>query len=183
MPTRHEIVCYECGYAFTATGRLDKVFCAKCRTQLVTGSVQIEGNWSEDVKTVGRVEIQPRAVVTKATVTGTDIYIAGDVTDAILKPTRRLELADGAKLSINALRGQQLQICEGAELRYDAPLHCADIEIAGTLRADLYPSGTVTIKPGGCLAGSLHTAHLVVEEGGGLLADIRVTKPTPAKQA
>ncbi len=174
MPTRHELVCYSCGYAFTVTGRLEKLFCSKCRTQLETGSVRIEGNWSEDVKTVGVVEILPQAVVKGATLTGTDIRIAGDVTDATLKPTRRLELADGAQVPLAVLRDQDLWICEGAELRMDGPVYCRNIEIYGLLRADLYPSGSVTIKPGGCLSGSLQSAHLIVEDGGGLLADVRV---------
>jgi len=73
LPTRHAITCYSCGYSFVVTGRLDKIFCPKCREQLETGDYDIEGEWSQDVLTVGKVYVHSGSVVKGARLTANDI--------------------------------------------------------------------------------------------------------------
>ena len=71
LPSRHELICYSCGYAFVVTGALNKVFCAKCREQLETGDHSIEGEWKQDIRTVGKVHVKQGATVVGATIIAT----------------------------------------------------------------------------------------------------------------
>ena len=44
----------------------------------------------------------------------------------------------------------------------------------GALRAKLESTGVITVKPGGLLEGQIQAQHLIVEEGGGLKAQLRI---------
>jgi len=107
LPTRHELICYSCGYAFVVTGRLDKVICPKCRTQLETGDKHIDGAWSGNLKTVGRVYINSGATVTSSSIVAMDIRVAGICRNTRLEPTRHLELDSGAQVEIDKLGKQR----------------------------------------------------------------------------
>ena len=194
LPTRHELVCYSCRYKFVVNGRLDKVFCPKCREQLETGDHSIEGDWKKDILTVGTVHIKSGAKVLGSTIIATDIIIGGDCSEANLKPTRRIELETGAVVSPGVLNNHKVIIRAGAQLSPDAPLRCSDLEIYGEIQAKAFPTGMVTIFAGGFFRGELEAAHLAVHEGGGLSANLRIrpaevkvqsavekTKPPPGK--
>jgi cytoskeletal protein CcmA (bactofilin family) len=183
LPTRHELVCYECRYAFAVTGRLDKVFCPKCRTELVTHSITVDDGWREDVKTVGTIRVVAQATLKQVELIGTDIIIAGDVTEATIKPTRRLSLDTGARVRMGDLDGPELEIVAGARLKLDAPLICGDLTIRGELTAQVRAKGVVTLTESSQFSGSLHAAHLVIEDGAGLRADFRIALPAaPVKK-
>ncbi len=185
MPTKHTIVCYACTYTFTLTGRLEKVYCPKCRELLECGDIDVHGPWSKDIKTVGQVTIHPDADIAGGTIVATDIVVGGDARKADLRPTRRIELAMAAVTDPAQLMGHDLRIRSDARLAFDGPLRCRDIEIAGELSATLEPSGSVTVAAGAFCRGHIKAAHLVVEEGAGFAVqfDIRpapTAAPTPA---
>ncbi len=183
LPTKHHIVCYSCTYTFTLTGRLEKVYCPKCRELLECGDLDVRGPWTRDVKTVGRVTIQPDAVLTRGTIIATDIVVSGDARKADLRPTRRIELAMAAVIRPAQLENRDVYIRPEAKLAFDAPLRCRAIEVAGEVTATLEPAGCITIRAGGLVRGAIKAAHLVVEDGGGLAAhlDIRpANDPGPA---
>ena len=179
LPSRHELVCYSCGYAFVVTGKLSKVFCSKCREELETGDHTIEGEWEKDILTVGRVHVKTGAVVRNATIVATDIVVGGDCTQATLKPTRRVELDTGALLPPGLLDEHCVLVRAGARLSLDAPLRCSDLDIHGELQASAAPAGMVTIHPGGMFRGDLKAAHLTVHDGGGLSAKLHIQPEEP----
>jgi cytoskeletal protein CcmA (bactofilin family) len=194
LPTRHELVCYSCRYNFVVNGRLDKVFCPKCREQLETDDHSIEGDWRKDILTVGTVHIKSGSKVIGANIIATDIIIGGDCSEANLKPTRHIEMETGAVVSPGVLNNHKVIIRAGAQLSLDAPLRCADLEIHGEIQAKALPTGKVTVYAGGMFRGELEAAHLIVHEGGGLSANLRIrpaeetaqsvvekTKPPPGK--
>ncbi len=180
LPSRHELVCYSCGYAFVVTGKLGKVFCSKCREELETSDRDIEGNWKQDIRTVGRVQIKSGAVIDGATVIATDIAIAGDCSKANLQPTRRIELETGAIVPPGVLDAHPVLIRAGGRISLKAPLHCSNLDVHGELQAEAAPTGVVTIHPGGMFRGKLKTAHLIVHDGGGLSAKLHI-KPEEQK--
>jgi len=179
LPTRHELICYSCGYAFVVTGRLDKVICPKCRTQLETGDKHIDGAWSGNLKTVGRVYINSGATVTSSSIVAMDIRVAGICRNTRLEPTRHLELDSGAQVEIDKLGKQRLVIIEDAKLTFDEPLRCRSLDIHGELQADARPSERAILHPTGMFRGTLHAPRLIVHEGAGLKAHLHIAPPKP----
>jgi len=183
MPTRHDLICYSCGYTFVVTGRLDKVICPKCRTQLETGDQYIDGDWSGTLKTVGRVYINSGATVSSSSIVAMDIRVAGICRNTRLEPTRHLELDSGAQVELDKLGKQRLIIIADAKLTFDEPLRCRSLEIRGELQADARPAERAEIHPGGMFRGILHAPRLIVHEGAGLKAHLRITPGSLATPA
>ncbi len=174
LPSRHELVCYSCQYKFVVTGSLDKVYCPKCREQLETGDHTIEGDWTRDILTVGRVHIKNGAKVLGASIIATDIVIGGDCSEANLKPTRQIELETGAVVAQGVLNNHKIIIRVGSRLVLDNPLRCSDLDVYGDLQTKALPTGKVTVHSGGMFRGELTAHHLIVHEGGGLSAKLRI---------
>ena len=174
LPSRHEIVCYHCGYGFPVTGRLATVHCARCRRQLETRDVSIAETWSEDILTTGRVVVEPTGVVRKGRLVAGDIVLNGTVDGGELQACRCLEWGPSAHCDVARVKTRDVRIADGARLRLAPESVFRDVDIRGDLTADLEATGTVTVRAGGCLRGRIRAARLVVEEGGGLKARLRV---------
>jgi cytoskeletal protein CcmA (bactofilin family) len=180
MPTRHDIICYSCGYVFVVTGRLDKVICPKCKTQLETGDQHIDGNWTGKVKTVGCVYINSGATVSSSHIVATDIRISGICRNTRLEPTRHLELDSGAQLDLDKLSDKRVVIIEDATLTFDEPLRCRFLTIHGELQADARPEEGGEIRPTGMFRGTLHAPSLIVHDGAGLKAHLHIAPKAAA---
>lgn len=176
LPTRHELICYSCSYAFVVAGRLDKVLCPKCKTFLETGDKHIDDAWSGTLKTVGRVYINSGATVTSSRIVATDIQVAGICRNTRLEPTRHLELDTGAQVELDKLSGLRIIILEDAKLKLDEPLRCRSLEIHGDLQAEARPTERATLHPSAMFRGTLYTPRLIVHEGAGLKAFLHIAR-------
>ena len=175
MPDKHEIICYECGYTFPLTGRIRDTYCSKCRAQLLVKDHTIEGEWSEPVRTIGRIEIADTGVLREgAELNARTVVVAGDVRQGTIRANDRLEIRAGAKLKPEQISARTLIIQPDGDLTLRGTLTCQDLEVAGRLTADIVAEGRVTIHPGGRLKGSLDASHLTVEEGASLVADLNI---------
>ena len=87
---------------------------------------------------------------------------------------RTLELGAGAIFSEKAVSGSDLRIASGADFKFKQEAKYHNVEVFGAFRARLEATGVVTVKPGGLLEGEIHTEHLIVEDGGGLKADLHI---------
>ncbi|MFO7870099.1 MAG: polymer-forming cytoskeletal protein [Kiritimatiellia bacterium] len=176
VPEKHEIICYECGYAFTLTGRLQNTVCPKCHNYLEMTSHTVEGRSISTLKTIGTVEIKPDAVLDKAEITAGEILLAGNAEEGILRAFRCLELRTGAKFDVSKTNVRDLRIAAGAAVSVRKKLNCRNLTVNGRVSARITVNGIAVIKPGGLLKGEIKTSHLIVEEGGGLKAKM-VVKP------
>ncbi len=174
LPTRHHLICYDCKYTFILTGRLDKVICPKCKTQLEIGDHYIDSAWSGTVKTVGNVYINSGAVVSSAHIIAARIRIAGICRNARLEPTQNIELDTGAQVEIDKLGSRDIVILEDARIELDEPLRCRSLDIHGELQAEARPSGLVTLHASGVFRGTLYAPRMIVHEGAGLKAFIHI---------
>jgi len=174
VPTKQLIECYECGYRFQLHGRVPKTNCNKCRATLDLTDHTINERWSGTLKTAGAVRVTVDGVVEAGSITCNDFILEGAVQAGLVKAMRKLELRPGARFSEHNLQAADLVIAAGASIALIEPAEYRDVEIAGTLRANLHTSGLVTIHPGGLLEGEIHSAHLIVEDGGGLLGVVEI---------
>jgi len=174
VPPRFEIVCYQCGYAFVLQGRLYKPLCPKCHKWLDYTSHTISGNWEGDLNTVGTIRIEAGGTVRSGCLRAMDIVLAGRLLEGNLRAFRRIELLPGAEFSIERLQTRDLCVHAGVTVAASAPLVCRNLEIAGEVHAHVKADGLVIIRSGGVLIGALQSAHLIVEDGGGLLGRINL---------
>ncbi len=176
LPSKHDITCYECGYAFQLTGIIKNTYCPKCRANLTVEDVTVAGNWNEEIKTAGSVHILPGGVVEGGIIMANHIICEGAVTGGEVQAFRWLELRGKATYDPERMQGQGLRIGAGVtlilpELRYH------DVEVFGVLKSRIVSSGVVRVMSGGLLEGELLGQHLEVQEGGGLRAELRVVNP------
>jgi hypothetical protein len=172
VPTRAEIVCYQCGYAFVIQGRIAKPLCPKCHEFLNTDDLVIASDWAEDVRTIGRITVKPEAVVHGARLSARDIVLAGNARECALLAFRRLELRPGAQLDWDRTEMLDLVVAGGMAVTPGRALNCRQLDLAGKLDAVVAAGEAVTIRAGGLLVGEVRSPRLIVEDGGGLRAQV-----------
>jgi cytoskeletal protein CcmA (bactofilin family) len=174
LPVKHQIECYECGYKFQVHGRVTTTHCPKCRALLDLTDHTIDTEWVETVKTAGTIRLAPTGVLKSGDLIGADVIIEGIIEGGRARALRTLELGAGAIFSEKSVSAPDLRIAAGAEFNFKQPARYRNVELLGTLRARLEATGVVTVRPGGLLEGEVQTGHLVVEDGGGLKATLRI---------
>lgn len=103
---------------------------------------------------------------------GRDVIVDGRVDNARVTALRQLEIGAGSVFSEDKIKAPDLRVAPGALVRFERRAEHQDVTIAGTLEAELEATGTVRIVSGGLWRGTLRTAHLIVEDGGGLCAEV-----------
>lgn len=173
LPTKHDITCYECGFAFQLTGRAQTTFCPRCRSEISLEDHRIAGESTVDVKTGANVHIAEGAVVRGGTITANDVVLDGELDGGRLRVFRWLELGPAARFDPACAEAAHLRVRQEATINL-SEIRFRDVEVSGALRAVLRADGLVTIKAGGVLEGELNGPRLTVEEGGGLKASVTI---------
>lgn len=174
LPPRQHIRCFECGYEFDLTGRMNSTHCPKCRTTLDLAGYVIDAPSSDTLKTLGTIRITERGVVTGAHLLATDIDLAGRIKDSLAQAFRYLIVRPGADFIRKEVVSPDLKIEAHAEVRFRDEAAYRNVELWGTLRTRLFASGTVIIHAGAVFEGALTTGHLVVEDGARVQAEMNV---------
>lgn len=174
IPVKHHIECYECNYKFQMHGRATSSSCPKCRTLLDLADHTIDGEWVDTIKTAGTIRITPTGVLKSGNLIASEIILEGILEGGRVRALHVLELGAGAIFSEKNVTAPDLRIAAGAEFKFKQEVKYRNVEIAGMLRAKLTATGVVTVKPGGSLEGEVQTEHLIVEDGGGLKAKVRI---------
>lgn len=179
-PTKNEIVCYECEYAFTLTGELNKTYCPKCRCILEAKTETIDGVWSGGIRTIGDVVIAENGIVRGGTVVARNVVLKGSIESGRVRVLGRLDVHPGGNFELQVVDAVDLVIREGSRVALTRKARFRHVEIEGELKAKLDTTGIVTIRQGALLRGQLRGAHLVVEEGGGLKAKLAIGEDNKA---
>jgi cytoskeletal protein CcmA (bactofilin family) len=174
LPVKHQIDCYECGYKFQVHGRVTTTHCPKCRALLDLADHIIDAEWVETIKTAGTIRLTSTGVLKNGDLIGAEIILEGIIEGGRARALRTLELGAGAIFSEKAVSGPDLRIASGADFKFKQEAKYRNVEVLGTLRARLEATGVITVKPGGLLEGEVQTEHLIVEDGGGLKAQLRI---------
>lgn len=179
-PTRHDIVCYECGFSFFLTGQLKSTYCPKCRSILDAAELTIKGEWCGTLKTIGLVTIASDGVVTEgARISANCVKLEGRIAGGKVGIFGRLYLCPGGVFVPEAVTLSELVVVSGASLKLAGELCLKGIEIAGEVHGMLRITGQAVVRSGGVMSGSLVGHHLVVEDGASMNATLAVT-PTDA---
>jgi len=174
MPTKYDIVCYACGFEFKMTGKARTTLCSKCKTSLDLTDHAINGPFDGEIITAGKVHITAGAVLNGGRITANDVLLEGTQRSGEIVAHKTLELAPGALFSESGITARNLRIAAGASFMLKKTARLRDLDVCGELRAEVESEGVVTIRSGGCLKGTVKGAHLVVEDGGGLWADVHI---------
>jgi cytoskeletal protein CcmA (bactofilin family) len=174
VPVKHLIECYECSYKFQTHGRVTSTHCPKCRALLDLTDHTIDSEWVETIKTAGLIRLTPTGVLKSGDLIGADVIVEGIIEGGRARALRTLELAAGAIFSEKSISAPDLRIGPGAEFKFKQTAKYRNVEVCGSLKATLEVAGLVTVKAGGLLEGEVQAEHLVVEEGGGLKADLHI---------
>jgi len=177
LPPKNEIFCYECGYSFQATGRVHALLCPKCKKTLDQADYTIDAECAESVRTTGNIRLAAGGVLKSGALIARDIVLAGRIEGGTVKATRRIEIEPAAVYDPDLLAAQDLTVAAGAECRFKGKRLFRHIDVRGVLDGHFAASGGVTVHAGGHLKGRLQGPHLVVEEGGGLTAELEITPP------
>lgn len=174
VPTKYEYECHKCGYQFTIAGKVQTLYCAKCRTILNQSDYTIDKPHDISIVTAGVVKIAPEGEWVGGDLLARDVVIQGQHTGGTIKAMRRVEVGAGAQVDIARINTRDLLVGAGAAVILHQAREFRDVEIAGVLEGELTASGMVTIRAGGHCKGRLVTKHLVVEDGGGLTAEVKI---------
>ena len=180
VPVKHHIECYECSYKFQVHGRATTTHCPKCRVLLDFKDYLIDSEWVETIKTAGTIRLAATGVLKSGDLIGAEVIIEGIIEGGRARALRTIELGAGAIFSEKAVSAPDLRIAPGAEFKFKQEARYRNVEIFGTLHAKLESTGIIIVKPGGLLEGEVHAQHLVVEEGGGLKAMLRIAHKSEA---
>ena len=175
LPTKQHIRCYECTYEFDLTGRMGTTHCPKCRASLDLAGYTIDAECHETLKTLGKIKITPRGIVTSAQLLGTDVDLAGKVTNSSVEASRELILFPGAEFTRGNFNAVDLKIEAGGEATFRNPALYRNVDVIGTLIAPLYATGLVTIRASARFAGSICGGRLIVEDGATVEADVNIS--------
>ena len=180
VPVKHHIECYECSYKFQVHGRATTTHCPKCRVLLDFKDYLIDSEWVETIKTAGTIRLAATGVLKSGDLIGAEVIIEGIIEGGRARALRTIELGAGAIFSEKAVSAPDLRIAPGAEFKFKQEARYRNVEIFGTLHAKLESTGFIIVKRGGLLEGEVHDQHLVVEEGGGLKAMLRIAHKSEA---
>jgi len=141
----------------------------------------IDKPWQGVIKTIGTVEIKKEGEIKGGRIVAERVIVSGDITEANVNPCGRLELCKGAVIDPAKMKINDLVIRKNGTFKIPGRLTCRNLQVEGKLRAKVFSEGVVTVKPSALLQGEIHTAHLVVEVGGGLKARMYISK-APEKE-
>lgn len=174
LPPKHHLTCYECGYGFTQSGRLDKVICPKCRTHLATGDKTICGPWSGTIKTVGNVNINQGANISDASITATIITIAGTCDRTRFYPGKHITLCSGAQLSASALSDHPVVIPESEVIQIEETTICRSLKLEGTLTGSFQIQEQAEFGPNAVYRGQLKAQSISITDGAAISAHLHI---------
>ena len=175
-PKSYQIECFNCGYSFKLTGRLSKVFCPKCREALEVDDYVVESGeeWSRDIKTIGRVEVKKGATIRNARILARELALGGRIEESSGYIFGFMELRQGGSFELGDLRVNDIRVSAGCSLSLRRQLECDNLTVQGDIKGRFKIHNRVTVRSGGCLRGNVTAPRLVVEDGGGLKARMKI---------
>ncbi len=157
------VTCFICGHTYTASGEAQSSQCPKCSGYVSLLDYEIDGPWNRRIQTGGNVVIRKDGVVSGATLQCHDLLVLGELAGSV-ECSGDLVIRSHGKI-IGKVHCRNLRVERGARVEFLHPVTAATAFIDGTVRGQIYCSGTVTLQKRAHLQGLVRTAALVVRPG------------------
>jgi len=174
MPTKYEIICYDCGFSFLQTGRMKSAMCPQCKAMLNFIDYTIDQEWRDSLKTAGTVKITANGVVKSGVIIAGNVVMAGRIEGGEINALHQLHLKPDGQFTEAFITCKDLLLDAGIKLVLKKKFEFRHVEVAGDLKASFKASGLVAIKATGVIRGDVEAARLSIEEGGGLLGKMNI---------
>lgn len=176
LPPKHKLVCFDCGYRFEISGKIESILCPKCRVDISLRDEVVAGEWEGDLKTGGTVEIKADGVIVGGEIIAKEVVFDGRIEGGSINAYDRLLFGSGASYDPDLIETPNLGIAAGTALKLTGGQSFKSVWIAGALECDeLEVAETIEIEAGGLFKGKLRARNLIVADGGGLNAAVDVS--------
>jgi cytoskeletal protein CcmA (bactofilin family) len=160
-------------------GRQTYAVCPKCRKKIDIVDYTVDIDFTGTIATAGTVRLTAGGVVRSGEIRAAIVDLSSRVEGGRIVAWHRLDLRAGAVCLPEQIEFRELRLDAGASLSFPAPMTCRRLDVAGDLDGSFSVTGEVFIRSGGILRGSLRCAHLTVEDGAGLAAQLQIGSGDP----
>jgi len=175
MPPKHELACFECGFNFQITGKIDSIECPRCKVPISLRDVTIDSEWFDDIKTGGTILITANAVVKNSELIAKEIVLDGKIEDGSVNAYQRLILMPNGFFDEELITARDLIVESKTSLTLEKAAHFQNVDIGGSLTArELEVDCLLSVRTGGIFSGKVQARRFRLDEGGGLKARLKI---------
>jgi cytoskeletal protein CcmA (bactofilin family) len=158
-----EFTCFRCGYSYSASAEAQSSQCPKCSGYVSLLDYEIDGPWNRRIQTCGDVVIRKDGVVSGVTLQCHNLTVLGELAGSV-ECSGDLIIRSHGKI-IGRVQCRNLRVERGARVEFLNPVSATTAFIDGSVRGQIYCTGTVTLQKRAHLQGLVRTAALVVRPG------------------
>ncbi len=180
IPSRNNLVCFQCGYRFQLSGHTPHTLCPKCRTKIQLNDFPIAKTWTENMALHrGTIHILPEGRVIDGELIARHIILEGAVEGGTVQALETLEVRKGARLNEASLQASNLLICAFAEVCLSLDATYRNVTVYGSLLVKkLHVTGSLILLEDSEFIGELHGREVYVEEGSNMHARVYIGEAT-----
>ena len=163
MKPARNVICFNCGHAFSAIAEAQSSQCPKCSGYVSLLDFDIAEQWNRRIQTRGNVVIQKSGTVTGTTVRCHNLTVLGELAGSV-ECSGDLVIRSHGKI-IGTVQCQNLRVEKGARVEFLNPVSAATASIDGHVRGQISCTGAVTLEKRAHLHGLVRTSSLIVKSG------------------
>jgi len=160
---RH-VVCFDCGAEQDVAPAARSTICPSCSSYIDLTDFKIDNASTKNIRTRGILHIGPKGDLSAT---------RAECADAIIEGRLRAELYASGPVRVlvkgkvfGGITASQITIEKKAVAECSRTLHCARLEVFGTLQGDVVVTGAVVIHKHAKLIGDIRACSIQVDKGG-----------------
>ncbi len=158
-----DVLCFNCGHAFTAIAEAQSSQCPKCGGYVSLLDFDITEHWNRRIQTRGNVTIRKTGSVAGATVRCHHLTVLGELAGSV-ECSGDLVIRSHGKI-IGTVQCRNLRVEKGARVEFLNPVTAVTANIDGQVRGQISCTGAVVLEKRAHLHGLVRTSSLVVKPG------------------
>lgn len=171
-PDQRRVSCFDCGTEQDVPAAAQSAMCKRCSSYIDLKDYTIANAVSKNFKTKGRFVVEKKGYVFNTDVIAREIVVRGQVIGK-LAAEETLTIYSTAEIK-GKFRSRLLIIPAENAFHSGAGVEVDSVDIQGEWVGALKASGTVRVRAAARLFGDVEAQHLVVEEGGVIVGNMRI---------